>query len=163
MTDILSPPPEQFLREDAIRGGMDLMLFAHSRHLQHADEELAKRGLGRAHHRVLYFLARKPDMAVSEILTILAITKQSFGRVANALTEQKLIEARPGDRDRRQRLLRLTPEGLKLEQELFIVLHDNMARAYASSGGQAVAGFWVVMQHLMGVDAQGIFARIQRA
>lgn len=163
MTEILSPPPEQFLRDDAIRGGMDLMLFAHSRHLQHADEELAKRGLGRAHHRVLYFLARKPDMPVSEVLTILAITKQSFGRVANALTDQGLIEARPGERDRRQRLLRLTPEGLALEQDLFIVLHDNMARAYASSGGQAVAGFWVVMQHLMGVDAQNIFARIQRA
>ena len=163
MTDILSPPPEQFLREDAIRGGMDLMLFAHSRHLQHADEELDKLGLGRAHHRVLYFLARKPDMPVSEILTILAITKQSFGRVANALTEQGLIESRPGDRDRRQRLLRLTPEGMKLEKDLFVVLHENMARAYAASGGQAVAGFWVVMQHLMGKDAQGIFAQIQRA
>lgn len=163
MTDILSPPPEQFLRDDAIRGGMDLMLFAHSRHLQHADEELDKRGLGRAHHRVLYFLARKPDMPVSEILTILAITKQSFGRVANALSDQGLIESRPGDRDRRQRLLRLTPAGMILEKDLFIVLHDNMTRAYASSGGQAVAGFWVVMQHLMGVEAQAIFARIQRA
>ncbi|WP_380785796.1 MarR family transcriptional regulator [Sphingomonas sp. R86521] len=163
MTDILSPPPEQFLREDAIRGGMDLMLFAHSRHLQHADVELEKRGLGRAHHRILYFLGRKPDMPVSEILNILAITKQSFGRVANELTEQGLIESRPGERDRRQRLLRLTDEGLKLEQHLFIVLHNNMARAYESSGGQAVAGYWVVMQHLMGVDAQGIFAQIQRA
>ncbi|TXC71539.1 MarR family transcriptional regulator [Sphingomonas ginsenosidivorax] len=163
MPDILSPPPEQFLREDAIRGGMDLMLFAHSRHLQHADEELAKLNLGRAHHRVLYFLARKPDMPVNEILTILAITKQSFGRVANALTEQGLMESRPGDRDRRQRLLRLTPAGAKLEQDLFIVLHDNMARAYGASGGQAVAGFWVVMQHLMGTEAQSIFARIQRA
>ena len=163
MTKILSPPPEQFLREDAIRGGMDLMFFAHSRHLQHADEELAKRGLGRAHHRVLYFLARKPDMPVSELLTILAITKQSFGRVANALTEQGLMEARPGERDRRQRLLRLTPEGMRLETCLFNVLHDNMAGAYAASGGQAVAGFWVVLQHLMGGDAQTIFAQIQRA
>ncbi|MEG3165981.1 helix-turn-helix domain-containing protein [Sphingomonas sp. PB2P19] len=162
MTDILSPPPEQFLREDAIRGGMDLMFFAHTRHLRHADEELAKRGLGRAHHRVLYFLGRKPDMPVSDVLTILAITKQSFGRVANALTEQGLIESRPGDRDRRQRLLRLTPAGAKLEKDLFIVLHENMARAYAASGGQAVAGYWVVMQHLMGGDAQGIFSQIQR-
>jgi DNA-binding MarR family transcriptional regulator len=163
MSDILSPPSEQFLREDAIRGGMDLMFFAHSRHLQHADEELGKRGLGRAHHRVLYFLARKPDMPVSELLAILAITKQSFGRVANALTDQGLMEARPGDRDRRQRLMRLTPEGMALEHDLFTVLHANMASAYAASGGQAVAGFWVVMQYLMGGDAQSIFAQIQRA
>ncbi len=163
MTEILSPPAEQFLREDAIRGGMDLMFFAHSRHLQHADEELGKRGLGRAHHRVLYFLARKPDLPVNELLTILAITKQSFGRVANALTAQGLMEARPGERDRRQRLLRLTPEGTALEHDLFTVLHTNMATAYAASGGQAVAGFWVVMQHLMGASAQTIFAQIQRA
>jgi DNA-binding MarR family transcriptional regulator len=102
-------------------------------------------------------------MPVSELLTILAITKQSFGRVANALTAQGLMEARPGERDRRQRLLRLTPDGMKLEKDLFTVLHDNMASAYAASGGQAVAGFWVVLQHLMGGDAQSIFAQIQRA
>ena len=84
--------------------------------------------------------------------------RQALARIA----DQGLIESRPGDRDRRQRLLRLTPAGMALEQGLFTVLHDNMVRAYSSSGGQAVAGYWVVMQHLMGVDAQAIFARIQR-
>lgn len=162
MTDIVSPPPELFLREDAIRGGMDLMFFAHSRHTQKADEMLAERGLGRAHHRALYFLARRPDMTVGELLAILDVTKQSFGRVASNLTEQGLMETRPGERDRRQRLLRLTPEGAQLEQDIFTIMHDNMAQAYAASGGQAVSGFWIVLQHLMGDDARGLFAQLRQ-
>lgn len=160
MTDVILPPSGQFLRDDVIRGGMDLMFFAHSRHLQHADEELATRGLGRAHHRAMYFLARKPDLSVGELLTILGITKQSFGRIAKSLTAQGLMVQRAGDRDRRQRLLSLTPEGLALEQAIFTQLHDNMARAYKASDSNAVAGFWIVLQHLMGDEAQGIFAKL---
>jgi DNA-binding MarR family transcriptional regulator len=140
---------------------MDLMFFAHSRHLRHADDELAKRGFGRAHHRVLYFLARKPDISVGDLLNILGITKQSFGRVSKALTEAGLMIQRPGDRDRRQRLLRLTDEGAALEHDIFVGLHANMSRAYAASGGEAVAGFWVVLQHLMGEEARSVFRAMQ--
>jgi hypothetical protein len=58
MTQSIKPPPAQYLRDDVIRGGMDLLLFAHKAHLRHADVELEKIGLGRAHHRCLYFVAR---------------------------------------------------------------------------------------------------------
>ena len=110
------PPKEQFLREETVRGGMDLLLFVNSRHLKRADEKLATLGLGRAHHRVLYFLARRADLSVSELLALLDITKQSFGRVAKDLTAKGLTEQRAGERDRRQRLLRLTPAGEALER-----------------------------------------------
>src|SRR3546814_9840892 len=56
---------------------------------------------------------------VSDLLRILGITKQSLGRVLNELSERGLIESRVGREDRRQRLLRLTPEGATLEAELF--------------------------------------------
>lgn len=158
MTDLILPPAGQFLRDDVIRGGMDLMFFANTRHLQHADAELAKRGLGRAHHRALYFVARRPGLSVGELLTILGVTKQSFGRIAKSLMQQGLMEQRAGDRDRRQRLLTLTPEGLALEHAIFSDLHANMARAYRAADSAAVGGFWVVLQHLMGEDAQRLFA-----
>jgi hypothetical protein len=93
MSDILLPPRNQFLREDAIRGGMDLLFFANTRHLKHADEKLASLGLGRAHHRVLYFVKRKLDVAVADLLSVLAVTKQSLGRVS------KDLQARGPDRD----------------------------------------------------------------
>ena len=158
-----TPPmraPDQFLREDAIRGGMDLMIFAHSRLLRHADERLGELGLGRAHHRVMYFVARRPDMTVGELLAILAVTKQSFARVARQLTDRGLLERRPGESDGRHRLLRLTPAGAALEQSLFAELHDAMANAFASSGGFAVSGYWTVMQALMGDEARAQFRRL---
>ena len=140
---------------------MDLLFFANTRHLKHADETLASLGLGRAHHRVLYFVRRKPDLTVAELLAILAITKQSFSRVSKELVLRGFMEQRTGDRDRRQRLMRLTPAGVVLETTLFDNLHANVARAYAASGGDAVAGFWTVLQHLIGEEGRTQFAAVQ--
>lgn len=154
-------PPDEFLCEEAIRGGMDLLFFAHTRHLRHADDTLADLGLGRAHHRILYFVARQPGINVTALLAILGITKQSFGRVAKQLIAKGLMEQHTGERDRRQRLLMLTPEGAKLEKTIFDDLHDNVQRAYRGAGGEAVAGLWVVLQHLMGEEARVQFRAAQ--
>jgi DNA-binding MarR family transcriptional regulator len=149
MHDIIAPPSAQFLRSDAIRGGMDLLMFAHKSHLAHADEALAERGLGRAHHRVLYLLSRMPGGTVTNLLEALGITKQSLGRVMSDLRREELVETRVGERDRRTKLLFLTSKGAELESKLFDELHDNMARAYAAAGEEAVRGYWSMLQHLM--------------
>lgn len=163
MTDVILPPAKQFLRDHAVRGGMDLLFFAHRSHLQRADEELERLGLGRAHHRVLYCLSRRPGMTVGELLAVLAITKQSIGRVLKQLLAQDLVERRPGVQDRRQRHLFLTTNGEALEHSLFADLRANMARAYTSAGEEAVAGYWIVMQHLMTQDVQDQFLAFQSA
>jgi DNA-binding MarR family transcriptional regulator len=157
MVDLVAPPKEQFLLEDAIRGGMDLLFFINTRHLQRADEKLSEIGLGRAHHRMLYFLARKPGMSVAELLEILSVTKQSLRRVTKDLIAQGLLNSRIGDRDRRQRLLQLTDKGAALEREMFQDLHDNVASAYAASGANAVGGFWIFAQHLIGEEGRARF------
>ncbi|WP_085810535.1 MarR family winged helix-turn-helix transcriptional regulator [Sphingomonas sp. TZW2008] len=161
MTSILVPSPDLFLREDAIRGGMDLLFFANTRHLKRADEKLAELGLGRAHHRVLYFVQRKPGSPISGLQSILAITKQSLKRVTHDLIERGLIELQQGRVDRRQRLVHLTDSGAALERQLFAELHDNMAQAYAASGGDAVRGFWTVLQHLIGDEGRQQFSKVQ--
>src|SRR3546814_2012903 len=56
------------------------------------DQTLAQQGLGRAHHRALYFISRQPGLTVSELLKLLAITKQSLGRVLNDLFERGYIQ-----------------------------------------------------------------------
>ncbi|WP_380781127.1 MarR family transcriptional regulator [Sphingomonas sp. R86520] len=138
-----------FLREPELRRGMELLYFGYSHLTRSIDQGLAEEGLGRAHHRALYFIARRPDMTVSELLSLLAITKQSLGRVLNELAERKLVETRPGERDRRQRLLRLTAEGSKMERELFEAARVRMAAAYANAGQSAVSGFWAVLEGLV--------------
>lgn len=140
---------------------MDLLFFANTRHLKPADEKLAAEGLGRAHHRVMYFVARRPGIHVAALLAILGITKQSFGRVAKELVGRSLLEQHPGDRDRRQRLLRLTPAGAKLEKAIFDDLHGNVAGAYAMAGGDAVSGFWTVLQYLIGEEGRTQFRAVQ--
>src|SRR5579875_607774 len=138
-----------FLREDEIRRGIELLYFGYSHMTRSIDQGLAKQGLGRAHHRALYFIARQPELTVSQLLEHLAITKQSLGRVLNELADRGLVESRPGERDRRQRLLRLTEPGARLERELFDAIRVKLAAAYASAGQAAVGGFWAVLEGLI--------------
>jgi DNA-binding MarR family transcriptional regulator len=138
-----------FLREPELRRGMELLYFGHSHLVRSIDDGLAQQGLGRAHHRALYFIARKPDLTVSELLGLLAITKQSLGRVLNELTDRGLVEARPGERDRRQRLLRLTEEGKAMESDLFEAVRIKMSAAYAKAGQNAVSGYWAVLEGMI--------------
>jgi DNA-binding MarR family transcriptional regulator len=138
-----------FLREPELRRGLELLYFGNSHLTRSIDQGLADQGLGRAHHRALYFIARQPDLTVSQLLGLLAITKQSLGRVLNELIERGLVEMRPGDRDRRQRLLRLSDAGRGLENQLFDALRERLSAAYASAGQAAVSGFWAVLEGLI--------------
>lgn len=141
-----------FLREPEIRRGIELLYFGNSHVTRSIDRGLAAQGLGRAHHRALYFIARKPGLTVSELLALLAITKQSLGRVLTELTERGLIQARVGDRDRRQRLLSLTEAGTRLETELYEALREKLSAAYSKAGQGAVSGFWAVLEGLIPDD-----------
>ncbi|MEZ0244616.1 MAG: MarR family winged helix-turn-helix transcriptional regulator [Sphingomonas sp.] len=143
------PASPLFLREPEIRRGVELLYFGYAHMLRSIDESLADQGLGRAHHRALYFIARKPGLTVSELLGLLAITKQSLGRVLGDLTERELVETSVGDTDRRQRLLRLTAEGAALEASLFESLREKLSAAYSSADRDAVGGFWAVLEGLI--------------
>ncbi|MET0269794.1 MAG: MarR family transcriptional regulator, partial [Sphingomonas sp.] len=101
------------------------------------------------HHRARYFIARQPGLTVSALLKLLGVTKQSLGRVLTDLGARALVEMRPGATDRRQRLLRLTPEGAALEAALFEGLRERMGHAYAEAGQGSVAGFWTVLEGLI--------------
>jgi DNA-binding MarR family transcriptional regulator len=156
------PASPLFLREAEIRRGIELIYFGYANLTRSIDAGLARQGLGRAHHRALYFIARKPDLSVSELLGLLAITKQSLGRVLNELAERGLVETRTGDRDRRQRLLRLTEKGGALETELFDMLREKMSAAYSSAGQGAVGGFWAVLEGLIPDTELARIARLGR-
>ena len=138
-----------FLREAEIRRGVELLYFGYSHLYRATDRLLASRGMGRAHHRALYFVARQPGLTVGTLLSILSITKQSLGRVLGELDTRGLIETEIGSEDRRQRLLRLTPAGTALEAELFAVMKERLSAAYAQAGQEAVTGFWRVLEQLV--------------
>ena len=148
MADVKSAP-HPVLREDELRQGIELLFFAYRDFTAEPDAMLARWGFGRAHHRVIYFVGRQPQMSVSELLATLRITKQSLSRVLGQLVRQGFIQQRPGSRDRRQRLLELTPDGVELERELSENQRQRVAKAYREAGAQAVEGFRNVMLGIM--------------
>lgn len=156
------PASPLFLREPEIRRGVELLYFGYAHLTRSIDAGLAEQGLGRAHHRALYFIARKPDLTVSELLAILSITKQSLGRVLTELGDRGFVETRTGEKDRRQRLLRLTPAGAKLEGELFEALREKMSAAYSSADREAVGGFWAVLEGLVPDNERAVVAALGR-
>ena len=149
-----------FLREAEVRLGAELLFFGYSHLYRHTDQELARQGLGRAHHRALYFIAREPGLSVKALLRILNVTKQSLGRVLSELTERDLIETRQGTIDRRQRLLYLTDTGKQQEAELFETMRGRLATAYAQAGQSAVTGFWTVLEQLVPADERNRVAAL---
>jgi DNA-binding MarR family transcriptional regulator len=153
MTDVKSAANLLFLREEELRQGIELLYYAYRDFTAEPDAMLARYGFGRAHHRVIYFVGRHPQMSVSDLLAILRITKQSLSRVLGQLVRQGFIQQKPGSRDRRQRLLELTDKGIELERQLSENQRQRIAKAYREAGAQAVEGFRKVMLGIISTDA----------
>lgn len=137
-----------YLRDEELKQGVDLLFHAFSEVFATGDGALRAAGLGRAHRRALYFIARNPALSVAALLGILKITKQSLNRVLNDLLEGGYVERRPAPNDRRMRQLRLTAKGLELEEKLWEAQRPRLARAFRDAGPDAVAGFRRVLAGL---------------
>ena len=108
---------------------IEALFFAYRDFVGDADRLLLRYNFGRAHHRVLYFVDRRPGLSVAELLDLLKITKQSLSRVLKELLDASYIEQRPGLADRRQRLLFATDSGHALALELAQLQSRRFARA----------------------------------
>jgi DNA-binding MarR family transcriptional regulator len=138
-----------FLTDDQLLQGIELMFFAYRGFTSDPDKILENYTYGRAHHRAIHFVHRQPGTTVNNLLSILGVTKQSLNRVLRQLVNDGLIESRVGERDRRERHLYLTPEGVALETKLSETQRKRMRAAYKAAGPDAVQGFRKVMEHIM--------------
>lgn len=93
---------------------IELLFFAYRDFTSDPDAILARYGFGRAHHRVLHFVNRRPGLTVADLLDVLRITKQSLARVLKQLVDGGYIVQVQGPRDRRQRELYVTNKGHEL-------------------------------------------------
>jgi DNA-binding MarR family transcriptional regulator len=158
-----------FLREEQIRQAQDMLFLAWRDFAAAADPLLAEHGLGRAHHRALHFIGRNPGLTVTDLMSILCVTKQSLSRVLTALVAGGLVAQSTGREDRRQRRLHLTPAGAALERSLFDRQREKLLSAYREAGGPAVDGFRRVLRGIMGkaarhtLDAQDAIPHTRRA
>lgn len=156
-------PNPLFLRDEEIRQGIELLFFAYRDFTSDADAILSRHGMGRAHHRVIHFVHRRPGMTVNELLGILRITKQSLSRVLSQLIEEGLVVQTQGTRDRRQRLLSLTDKGIELERQLSGLQRARVTKAYREAGAEAVAGFRKVLIGLVDeADRETVLASVDK-
>src|ERR1700692_2028494 len=163
MSDVKAVESAPGSHEDELRQGIELLFYAYRDFTAEPDAMLARYGFGVAHHRVIYFVGRHPQMSVSDLLATLRITKQSLSRVLGQLVRQGFIVQRPGSRDRRQRLLELTAKGVELERQLSDAQRQRIAQAYREAGSAAAEGFKRVMLGIISSDVdRRRFERPQR-
>jgi DNA-binding MarR family transcriptional regulator len=149
MTDIKLPAEAPHLSDEDVRQGIELLFFSYRDFTAEPDAILTQYNFGRAHHRVVHFVGRRPQMTVGELLTILKITKQSLNRVLGQLVRQGFIVQHRGALDRRQRLLELTEKGRELERQLSAPQRARVAAAYRKAGLGAVEGFRKVLLNII--------------
>jgi DNA-binding MarR family transcriptional regulator len=127
----VEPPAlsDDLLEERPVYDLIELLFFAYRDFVGDPDRILADYGFGRAHHRVLHFVDRRPGLTIAELLDILKITKQSLNRVLKELIGKGFVESRTGTADRRQRLLFTTPEGHELALRLAKLQTRRIMRA----------------------------------
>jgi DNA-binding MarR family transcriptional regulator len=133
-----------------LKQGVDLLFFAFTDMFAAGESPLRAAGLGRAHRRALYFIARHPGLSVADLLAILKITKQSLNRVLNDLLSGGFVERKAGLRDRRTRQLRLTAKGAALEAAMWEMQRPRLVRAFRDAGPDAVTGFRRVLTAIAG-------------
>lgn len=133
---------------DALFEAIELFHFAFRAFTALPDEILAERGLGRVHHRILYFVARTPGQRVNELLATLGVSKQALHGPLKQLLDSGLVEMAPDEHDRRARRLILTAEGDRLEQQLSETQRALLAQVFQHKGAAAEQGWRQVMMEL---------------
>ena len=135
-------------RQDDLHSAIELLYFAYRGFTDRPDRILERRGLGRVHHRILYFIGRRPDVSIRGLLDLLAVSKQALNAPLRQLLEMGLVTALPAAGDRRVKNLRLTPEGERLEAELTGAQMRHLQAAFDRAGPADRQGWRTVMAQL---------------
>ena len=151
-----------YLTDEQLLQGIELMFFAYKGFTSDPDLILEEFGYGRAHHRAIHFINRRPGLTVNDLLDILGVTKQSLNRVLRQLIEDGLVESRVGRADKRQRNLYLKEKGEALEAQLAKAQQARMRKAYSAAGPEAVEGFRKVLENMIDEGQSAHIMRLRK-
>ncbi|MGE8482758.1 MAG: MarR family winged helix-turn-helix transcriptional regulator [Pseudomonas sp.] len=128
---------------------MEAFFFGYQAFTAKADEMLERRGLSRVHQRIVFFIARYPNLSVKELLALLGVTKQALNIPLRQLVEMHLVNSVASQSDKRKRLLELTVEGARFEQSLRREQVKLLERVFTEAGETAVNG-WLAVNLVLG-------------
>ena len=148
-----------FLNEKEIRKIIELMFFSYRDFTSGPDKVLEKINFGRAHHRVIYFVGKRNNLTIKELLTILQITKQSLSRVLNQLVKEKYIILSIGE-DKRTKKLSLSKKGHELEKKLSDIQIKKIYNVIKNFDEIDINGFKKVLFEMIDQKNQKKFSEI---
>jgi len=132
-----SRPPEPF--NPLVSGANEplaLLHFAFRALVAQPDAKLAALGLGRVHHRILFFVAQTPRLRVVDLMATLGISKQALNGPLRELVRQGFVRSVTHPSNLRERQLSLSAAGSALERRL----SGHQRRAFAAAFRQAGPG-----------------------
>jgi len=125
---------------------VELFYFGYRAFTSGPDQILEQRGLGRVHHRILYFVGRNPSITITKLLDTLRVSKQALNAPLRQLIEMRLVEARVLQDDRRVKRLSLSDDGARLEHQLTATQIKHLSTAFKAAGKNSAAGWRKAMQ-----------------
>lgn len=134
--------------DQKIEADIELLFYAYRAFTAQADALLAERQWGRVHHRVLYFVARNPGIAVNQLLAKLGVSKQALHGPMKALQAAELLETRSDQSDKRIKSLYLTALGAALENELSSPQRELLQHIESELGDEVTMAWRKMMQAL---------------
>jgi DNA-binding MarR family transcriptional regulator len=120
------------------------ILFVQMRLHAVVEAALAVHQLGLAHHRAMWFIAKRPGITIGELTTILRVSSQALTKTVGQLIERGLVKQTSDAQDRRARHLYLTVEGEPIFLETLRQLSECMEHAGRVCGESAVRDFLAV-------------------
>ena len=148
-----------YLNKKEIRKIIELMFFSYRDFTSCPDKILEKIKFGRAHHRVIYFVGKRNNLTIKELLSILKITKQSLSRVLNQLVREKYIVLSTGE-DKRTKKLSLSRKGLELEKKLSEIQINKIFNVIKNFEENEINGFKKVLFEMIDHKNQKKFNEI---
>jgi DNA-binding MarR family transcriptional regulator len=156
LNNLISP---FFLNDKEIRKIIELVFFSYRDFTAGPDQILEKLNFGRAHHRVIYFVGKKEQITIKELLGVLKITKQSLSRVLNQLVKEGFIVVSTGS-DKRTKNLSLTSRGIDLENELSTIQIQKIKKVINNFNQEDIDGFKKILYEMIEIDNKKTFQHL---
>lgn len=131
---------------DPVDLALQQMYFGWKGIVEDSNALLAAHGLARAHHRILFVVARADGIAVGALLHALGITAQALQRPMAALIDKGFVTVRRDPLQHRRKMLSLTEAGKQIEHDASEAQRVIFRRAFAAAGAQAADGWSAVME-----------------
>lgn len=117
--------------------------------IEGADRLLAQHGLGRAHQRILWIVARQPSLPTGIVAEFLGVSLQALHKSMRELIDRGLVLSTPDPQNRRLRRIALTTAGSRLEAKLTGPQRAAFAAVVSRLGPEAIGHWRAVMDELV--------------